>query len=92
MDGMGVGNVEKKFDSLETDLENYLSELLVFGFNSSSFDLPLIKSMLISQLILNGERLKYVVKKGSNYMAIATDSLKFLDICNFDSLTICWTA
>ena len=83
MDGMGVGNVEKKFDSLETDLENYLSELLVFGFNSSSFDLPLIKSMLISQLILNGERLKYVVKKGSNYMAIATDSLKFLDICNF---------
>ena len=83
MDGIGVERLEKIFDNLETKLDEYLSEMLVFGFNSGSYDIPLIKNDLVRYLSNNDQEAKFVVKKGNSYMCLQTDKLQFLDVTNY---------
>ena len=45
MDVIGDERLEKTFDNLETKLDKYLSEILAFGFNSGSYDIPLITNI-----------------------------------------------
>lgn len=75
--------VNQKYDRLLQELDNYISELLVFGFNSSRYDLPLIASLLIGNHISDQNQCGYVVKKGSSYQTLSLGKLKFLDISNF---------
>ena len=59
-----MSNVLKKtFDNLGTRLDEYLSEMLVFGFNSVFYDIPLIKNDLVRYLFDNDQETKFVVKK-----------------------------
>lgn len=53
MDGIGVEKLEWQFDRLEQELDEYLSDLLLFGFNSSSYDIPLVKNYLMKYLVDN---------------------------------------
>ena len=80
------------FDALETsencrkekltkEFDVYLQELIVLGFNSSSYDLNLIKPKLIEHIY---EKINFVIKKANNYyQCIKTNKLRFLDIRHF---------
>ena len=79
------------FDALETsencrkekltkEFDAYLQELIVLGFNSSSYDLNLIKPKLIEHIY---EKIDFVIKKVNNYQCIKTNKLRFLDIRHF---------
>lgn len=81
--GAGVEKLEKYFDSLESELDAYLRQLICFGFNSGKYDLPLIKSHLIKYLLDNDIDITFTAKKSSNYLCIATELIRFLDVSNF---------
>ncbi|MCG8047556.1 MAG: hypothetical protein N0E48_18330, partial [Candidatus Thiodiazotropha endolucinida] len=63
-------------------LEAYMAQLPVLGFNSAKYDLNLIKRVLAKHLNLE-ESGTFVVKKNNAYTCITTDSLKFLDMSQF---------
>ena len=65
------------------NLNRYIEQHTVLGFNSQKYDLPLIRPYLPSSLIKLGHTPKQVIKRGSGYMVIATPKLKFLDITNY---------
>ena len=66
-------NLLKEFDS-------YCRELIVLGFNSSSYDLNLVKPILIERLL---NEIDFVIKKANTYLCIKTSTLRFLDIKHF---------
>ena len=66
-------NLMKKFDS-------YCRELIILGFNSSSYDLNLVKPVLIEHLL---NKIDFVIKKANIYLCIKTSTLRFLDIKHF---------
>ena len=66
-------NLLKKFEA-------YLKELTVLGFNSASYDLNLIKPLLIQELL---GKINFVIKRANAYLCIETEKLRFLDIKNF---------
>ena len=68
--------------SLKAAFENYISQLVVLGFNSSKYDIPVLKAHLVKQLDLNGQG-SFVVKKGTAYACLAEERLKFLDIAHY---------
>ena len=77
--------------SLKNTLDAYLAELPVVGFNSGSYDLNLIKSTIFQRLNesdacesqSNRGPIKYIVKNGNHFKAIATATLKWLDITSY---------
>ena len=71
-------NVRK--ENLTKEFEAHCQELIVNGFNSASYDLNLIKSTLIEQLL---DKIDFVIKKANNYLCIKTEKLQFLDIRHF---------
>lgn len=64
-------------------LDTYITEIPVLGYNSSKYDLNLIKSKLADCLNLSYSGKNFVVKKCNQYMCISNGELKFLDISNF---------
>ena len=55
--------IEKLFDKLLEELENYIRDLLVFGFNSKSYDYPLMKKKIIRYLVQTDEEITWCIKK-----------------------------
>ena len=72
----------KRVESLEKKFEKYMNVLPVLGYNSSKYDLNLIKKYFPKYLKLTTE-CDYVVKKTNQYTTIATHKFKLLDISNF---------
>ena len=54
----------------------------MLGYNSSKYDLPLIQTILIRELV---EKIDFVIKKANTYLCLKTTKLQFLDIRNFIS-------
>ena len=71
-------NVRK--ESLTKEFEAYYRELIIIGFNSTSYNLNLIKPTLIQQLL---GKINFVIKKANYYLCIKTEKLRFLDIRHF---------
>ena len=71
-----------KVDNLIHRFEKYMNVLPVLGFNSSKYDLNLIKKYFPKYFNLATD-CDYVVKKTNQYTAIATSKFKFLDILNY---------
>ena len=71
-------NVQRIIEKLNV----YISVLPVLGYNSSRYDLNLIKQYFPKHFNLTNE-LKYVIKKTNQYTAIATTKFKFLDMSNY---------
>jgi hypothetical protein len=70
-------------ENIKEGLQRWLKELPVLGFNSSRYDINLIKSVLMP-ILLEDQPVQFVVKTGgSKYMCIKTEHLKFLDILNY---------
>jgi hypothetical protein len=68
--------LKKKFDL-------FLKEMPVVGFNSSRYDVNVIKRFLFRLLESSEEDgISFVVKRNNAYMCIKTERLKFLDITN----------
>ena len=71
-------NVRK--ENLMKEFDSYCRELIVLGFNSSSYDLNLVKPVLIENLL---NKIDFVIKKANTYLCIKTATLRFLDIKHF---------
>ena len=69
----------KLYDQLET----YMSQVPVLGFNSAKYDLNLIKRYLAKHLQMHEASDAFVVKQNNAYTCIATEQLKFLDMSQF---------
>ena len=84
-------HVLEKFQDYRPEIENtpvkdkfesYAAQLPVLTFNGAKYDLKVIKGNLIPCLV-KLDSINYVIKKGSSYLCISTDELKFLDIVNY---------
>ena len=73
----------KKYQTLLNSLLKYCDQLVVVGFNSQKYDIPLIKRYLPSSLQSFDSLPKCIIKKGNSYMLIATKRLKYLDLTNY---------
>ena len=74
------------YETLEKQLQAWLHQLPVLGFNSGRYDLNAIKRFFVPLLIHNNtaERAScFVIKRQNNFMCLSTDKLKFVDICNY---------
>ena len=71
-------NVRK--EKLTKEFEYYCRKLIVIGCISSSYDLNLIKPVIIQQLL---EKIEFVINKANNYLCIKTKKLRFLDIKHY---------
>ena len=70
-------NVRK--EKILNKFNSYCKELVVFGFNSASYDLNLIKPTLIQILL---KKIQFVIKRTNSYLCLKTSKLQFLDIKN----------
>ena len=68
----------KSLENLFKKFEDYCKELAVFGFNSTAYDVKLIKKFLFKELCKHGEQPNFTVKKAG-----MTEHLKFMDILQF---------
>ena len=71
-------NVRKQ--NLLKEFDSYCRELIVLGFNSSSYDLNLVKPVLIEHLL---NKIGFVIKKANTYLCIKTSALRFFEIKHF---------
>ena len=74
------------YKTLEKQLQAWLHQRPVLGFNSGRYDLNAIKKFFVPLLIHNNtaERAScFVIKRQNNFMCLSTDKLKFLDMVNF---------
>ena len=62
------------------EMETYMCQVPVIGFNSAKYDLNLIKHYIAKYLNLHEDSGAFVIKKNNAYTCIATESLKFLDM------------
>ena len=79
-------------DRVQKDWKRWINQVPVIGFNSSKYDLNLIKKYFVEELAKAevtqlGGALKhpeiFVARKENDYMFLTTDKFKFLDIKNF---------
>ena len=73
----------KKVKTLLRTLEKYCDELIILGYNSQKYDIPLIRRYLPSSLERYDVLPNRVIKKNNAYMQIATGRLNYLDLTNF---------
>ena len=65
------------------EMESYMSQIPVIGFNSAKYDLNLIKSCIAKYLNLHEDSGAFVIKKNNAYTCIAMNTLKFMDMSQF---------
>ena len=73
----------KMLSNLRQDFENYYNTIPVFGFNSSRYDLNLIKEYLLHHLLIEKNVVPKVIRTGNKYIGMNFLGLQFLDILNF---------
>ena len=82
-------NEEKRvnpYKTLERQLQAWLHQLPVIGFNSSKYDLNTIKRFFVPLLIRNSDAEQascFVIKRQNYFMCLSTNKLKFLDMANY---------
>ncbi len=78
-----LNRLKKLWIELRVQFLDYLSILPVFGFNSSRYDLNLIKEFLIPFLVNDRKTNPSVVKRTNQIVSLKFDNIQFLDILNF---------
>ena len=74
---------QKKLIELQQLYEKYVNTLPVFGFNSATNDLNMIKTYLIP-LLVNGREIEpTVIKEANQYISFKFGNVQLLDIINF---------
>ena len=72
-----------KIKQLREKFIMYCAQIPVLGFNSSSYDLNLIKPELIDCFDFSDSKNAFIVKKGNRYLCLGNTKFKFLDICQY---------
>ena len=67
---------------LTQQLEQYLQELPVVGFNTGKYDVNAMKVDFFTRLVYS-HKIKNIVKRNNNFMCFKTEKLKFLDIVTY---------
>ena len=80
---MGLFQEKETLTRVLLELEKYCDYLPVFGFNSSKYDLNLIKQYLLEYLLLEHECSPSVIKVSNKYISCSFMGIQFLDILNF---------
>ena len=70
----------KQHQTVKGRFISYLREHIVIGFNSSSYDIPIVKAHLLEYVL---DKIKFVILKGKSFTCLATTKLKFLDIKSY---------
>ena len=74
------------YNTLEKQLQTWLHQLPVLGFNSAKYDLNTIKRFFVPLLIRNSDTERgscFVIKRQNYFMCLSTDNLKFIDMVNY---------
>ena len=66
--------------TLEKQLQTWLRQLPVIGFNSGKYDLNVVKKFFVPLLIHNNAA---VIKRQNTFMCFSTTNLKFLDVTQY---------
>jgi hypothetical protein len=75
--------MKEVFQKLKDELNDYCRQTICLGFNSSNYDLNLVKSHLAKHLQMHAPGKKFTVKRNNQYACLANDTLKFLDITSY---------
>ena len=54
-------------ENLLNEFDAFIRELPILGYNSSQYDLPLIQTILIRELV---EKIDFVIKKTNTYLCL----------------------
>ena len=69
--------------TLEKQLQTWLRQLPVIGFNSGHYDINVVKKFFIPYMLKGNEKTSFVIKRQNTFMCFATKKLKFLDITSY---------
>ena len=73
---------QKSLKGVREKLEAYCQQMICLGFNSSKYDMNLIKSHLAMHLNMDKESC-FTVKRNNQYACLSNKTLKFLDITSY---------
>ena len=83
-ESLGAKMMLKDLKSLKGSLHAYCEQVPVLGFNSSNYDLNLIKGYIANYLRMDDDEISGVtIKKNNCYSCISNRKLKFLDVSSF---------
>ena len=75
--------LEKPSNELKKILDSYLVQIPVVGYNSSNYDLNLIKRYLIKYIQSSNSERDYMCKDHNCIKCLSTTKLRFLDITRY---------
>lgn len=78
-----VTKLKKSFEKLKAELDAYCRQTICLGFNSSNYDLNLIKTHIAKQLNMHNANKNFTVKRNIRYACLCNDNFKFLDITSY---------
>ena len=69
--------------TLEKQLQTWLRQLPVIGFNSSHYDLNVVKKFFIPYMLKGNDKTRFVIKRQNTFICFSTTNLKFLDVTQY---------
>ena len=69
--------------TLEKQLQTWLRQLPVIGFNSGHYDLNVVKKFFIPYMLKGNDKTRFVIKWQNTFMCFSTTNLKFLDVTQY---------
>ena len=69
--------------TLEKQLQTWLRQLPVIGFNSGHYDLNVVKKFVIPYMLKGNDKTRFVIKRQNTFMCFSTTNLKFLDVTQY---------
>ena len=69
--------------TLEKQLQTWLRQLPVIGFNSGHCDLNVVKKFFIPYMLKGNDKTRFVIKRQNTFMCFSTTNLKFLDVTQY---------
>ena len=69
--------------TLEKQLQTWLRQLPVIGFNSGHYDLNVVKKFFIPYMLKGNDKTRFVIKRQNTFICLSTTNLKFLDVTQY---------
>ena len=69
--------------TLEKQLQTWLRQLPVIGFNSRHYDLNVVKKFFIPYMLKGNDKTRFAIKRQNTFMCFSTTNLKFLDVTQY---------